>query len=742
MTFHIVTPRALRELATGITADSISASAVLFHEQYGDVNVIMTGEDTSDTPRVIVESGGSDLLSFVPRHLWSRRGEVFSRMASAADRSRTFPVVFPRGWNLFKRDNLLSFFAVPRGDEKSTRWIAEIGVPRPGDVMFWRTTTAASETDLEEFSQSTRGSLPDIDGLWTRALDAAALHFSQARRPLLADIEIELPPLVPVPDRARSYEDWLEVVSPDQRAFIEADTGQAIRLRGPAGSGKTLAITLKAIREANAAAASGSGERVLVVTHSWALAAQISDAIDLLGSGRNLDIDVLPLLEVAQSILPSDRKDSSGLVLIGDDSYSGKLAQLRQIVEVLEDFRTSDWITYRSKASDELRRRLDSDDEDARFALAWDLLIEFGSVIGASGIFPGAGAELRYINHSRAQWMLPLGSNEDLRIVYRIYERYMTALEDRSLMTSDQLLADFLNYLETHAWNRQRRIDGWDMVFVDEFHLFSPLEREVLHYLNNDVSAFPRVFMAFDPRQSPSHAFIGAAADDTRSAPAEMQASAIGGAVRDLDLTTVHRFTPQILDLIKHVHLAFPTLDLGHDWDIDFSAVESVSEDGPKPISVLSSSREGEEIEIFNALQEHYSKGRVALAVVDARQWRRYDDLTTQIAKSGKYQVSRITGRTDIEGIGYRSKGLVVGQAEYLAGLQFDTVLVAGTPALSPGSAGANDKTRILSALYLAISRAEKHVRIFASEEDGGVAEVIETAVERGIVVQRKGRAV
>ena len=49
--------------------------------------------------------------------------------------------------------------------------------------------------------------------------------------------------------RGRTYEQWLEAISSDQRAFIEAGTDKSIRLRGPAGSGKTLTLTLKAIRE-------------------------------------------------------------------------------------------------------------------------------------------------------------------------------------------------------------------------------------------------------------------------------------------------------------------------------------------------------------------------------------------------------------------------------------------------------------------------------------------------------------
>ena len=302
-------------------------------------------------------------------------------------------------------------------------------------------------------------------------------------------------------------------VTEDQRAFIDAPTDKSIRLRGPAGSGKTLALTLKAIREVLGARDAGDEIRVLIVTHSWALAAQIADSIDQMGIGKLQEIDVFPLLEIAQTVLPQQRKGSAGFTLIGEDSYSGKQAQLDEILELIEDFTKGEWITYRSKVSQALRNRIDSTDGDARLALAWDLLIEFGSVIGAATIFPGAGSELKYYQLPRASWMLPLESRDDLRVVFVLYSQFMDSLEARSLVTSDQLLADFLSYLVTHAWNRSRKSQGYDLVFVDEFHLFSRLERQVLHYLTRDLAIYPRIFMAVDPRQSPSEAFIGTAAD-------------------------------------------------------------------------------------------------------------------------------------------------------------------------------------------------------------------------------------
>jgi hypothetical protein len=324
--------------------------------------------------------------------------------------------------------------------------------------------------------------------------------------------------------------------------------------------------------------------------------------------------------------------------------------------------------------------------------------------------------------------------------VFDIYTKYMASLEERALLTSDQVLADLLSHLETHAWNRARKTEGYDLIFVDEFHLFSPLERQVLHYLSRDVAVYPRVFMAVDPRQSPSEAFIGVASDETQSSVAGPVDDL--GEVANFELTTVHRFTPEILGLIKHVHHEFPTLDLGHDWDVDFSAVESAKESGPLPSLIVSASREGEENDVAKAVHELYPRGRLALAVVDTRQWRRFSELASRIGQSSKFHVSTISGRTDIEGLGYRSRGLVVGPAEYLAGLQFDVVLVAGVPDMGSNSVPGNERTRLLSLLYLGLSRAQQEVRVFVNEDDGAVPEVLGRAVANGVLSQVRGSLV
>lgn len=736
----ITTAAVLRELATGLTPVGLEPES-LFEYDAAEYQVHLSAADESDSQQVIIIRDGNHKERHVPDHLSEHRRDVLSRMASFAERARAAgPLALPRGWHQFKHHNLIAFFAVPgREAATGTRWIAEVVPGERSDVIFWRATTADDKLSLEEFERAKPALPSSLAATWDSAKLAAAEYFSTSVSSVSADVEITLPILEQSPSKGWSYETWLASVSNDQKSFIEAPTNRSIRLRGPAGSGKTLAITLKVVREVLAAREAGAPIRVLVATHSWGLAAQIDESLRSMGLGSIPEVDVFPLLEIAQAMAPQYVADSSGFSLIGEDSYSGKRAQLDEILEIVQDFVDGDWVTFKHSVSDSLRTRLDSTAEDDRLALAWDLLVEFGSVIGASAIFPGAGSEARYQQLPRASWMLPLASAEDRRVVFHLYTLYMASLDARSLVTSDQVLADFLSHLETHAWNRARRSQGYDLIFVDEFHLFSPLERQVLHYLTRDVATYPRVFMAVDPRQSPSEAFIGVAADETRSTAWSDSLDNIGD-VTNFELTTVHRFTPEILELIKHVHHEFPTLDLGHDWHIDFGSVESAQASGPVPQLISAASRAGEQRDIASAIHDLYPHGRLALAIVDARQWERFSDFASRMGQSAKFHVSTITGRSDVEGLGYRRRGLVVAPAEYLAGLQFDTVLVAGIPDMQVART-ANERTRLLSILYLSLSRAEREVRVFVNEDDGP-AEVLQRAVSNGLMTVQKGSLV
>lgn len=733
---------ALREFASGLSDEAINTSMLLTRYEQPNAEYVISANDTRNPRRiVVVRDWDSGLL--LPEELSSVRRDVLSRMATFVDRTRTTPVRLPRHWSQYKHKSLISFFATPSGsDGVATRWIAEVAGNEESDVIFWKLTDNSSNLTLQSYFSERGMSLLPSRSEWIEAV-STAVQVSSTRRSALDNTsdDIELSGSVGSgATKNLSYEHWLTRISSDQRAFVEAPTDRSVRLRGPAGSGKTVALILKAMREAMNP--DNSGARIAVLTHSWAIAEQVDKALASMGVGFAHGIEIMPLLEIAKSTSPAYIQGQSDDVQIwGEDSLSGKQAQLEQIMEVIIEFRNTDWITYRGTVTDPLAQRLDSQNTDSIKALAWDLLIEFGSVIGAARIFPGPGAESNYFDLARASWMLPLTNRNDKRVIFKIYERYMSILESLSLITTDQVLSDFLSYLTTHTWNRVRKNSGFDYLFIDEFHLFSPLERQVVHYLTRDVTQFPRVFMAVDPRQSPSESFIGVHSGSEIATEAGWTTTSEADEVENYDLHLVHRYTPEVLDLVRNLHYQFPSYDLGHDWSVDIARVSSAKQHGPVPAMTISGTQSAEEIEIYDAVKKYYSSSRIGIAVVDQRQWQRFSVMAARIGQSKRYNITSITGRSDMEGLAFRKRGVVVGPAEYLAGLQFSVIFVVGVPSMNV-SMLPNEKMRLLSLLYLAISRAESVVQIFVNEEDGGAPEALERAIESGCLTSTRGREV
>jgi superfamily I DNA/RNA helicase len=268
--------------------------------------------------------------------------------------------------------------------------------------------------------------------------------------------------------------------------------------------------------------------------------------------------------------------------------------------------------------------------------------------------------------------MMELENNGDKRSVYAMYVKFYEALQDRRLLTSDQLLNDFLNYLESFAWNHRRLSEGYDLIFADEFHLFNMLERHVLRYLSREVTSYPRIFMAIDPRQSPWDVYF--ADVDAQGTTGSITGEDELEPVKTVDIPTVHRSSPQVWDLIKHIHLDYANLNLDEDWDYSISAVKSLGAPGPKPSLFVTDTSADEETAIYKAVRETYSQAhsgaQLALALIDA---------------------------VKAPNQGVRRRGA-------------------------------------LSLLYLAVSRASREVRLFANEDFGGVPEVLSRAREEGVL--------
>ncbi|GAB3812283.1 UvrD-helicase domain-containing protein [Kribbella italica] len=671
--------------------------------------------------------------------------QVLERVIAFVERSQHTPLLLPSQWSQYKHNDFIAFFACRRDlIIDAPRWIAQVPTGLDPDVYMWLLTSSSKKVTLEDFAP-VPGLQMSVEQNWATAVDMMKTARASAK-PTVQDVaEMDLTSSAfsdVVQDL--SYSGWMTRITGQQHTFIHQPPNHSIRLRGPAGSGKTLTLVLKAIREVVEARERGESIQVLFVTHSWALAAEVDDNIRRLSEWGPLDeITVLPLLAVAEDLLPAERWDS-GLTLIGEDSYSGKMAQLDEIEEIIDNFKRGDWITFSDDVGPGLRERLLSSDEADLRAFAWDCLIEFGCVLGADGIFPGMNSEARYLKLSRDPWMIPLENDIDRKLIYHLYETYITQLLESGRLTSDQLVNDFLNYLETFMWNVRRGKQGYDLIFVDEFHLFNVQERQLLRYLARSASAYPRILMALDPRQSPWEVYTEFNGATPSSTPSKSDDEF--GTVSSVDLPTVHRFSPEILDLVKHLHWEFPNLDLGSNWDVDFTHVNSSAEHGALPKLIRSGSQQAEIVEIYQALRAlrngDSNRWQVALAIVHPDQFLAYKNVADGLQSATK-KVTIIESREDIEVLQYRRRGLVIGPAEYLAGLQFDAVFVAGLPEIGNGQANQSYRRRqFLSLLYLAVTRASRDVHIFVNDDHGGVPEVLAKAKDQELLDYIEGSQV
>jgi superfamily I DNA/RNA helicase len=703
-----------------------------------DCTFVLHRADKPDSPRIIVIS--QETTALLPGAVETLR-VTFQRIHRVALSVANPPLRLPPAWKEFHHQNLVAFFAGPYHiGPLSLRWIAEIHPHNSNDICFWKLTGPGDPLSLPEYKPR-HEVYERIVGQWKTAFAAASQRFAQS--PTAAEtvalepaIDLEATTFGPV-TQYRSYSIWLDHLTPKQREFVEWSPDQAVKLKGPAGTGKTLALELKILREVYRARDEQHKIRALFATHSWAVAQQIDAALHKLDESGNLsEIDVFPLLEISRSSLPADRQPGRGFELLGEDSLAGRRLQLRRIDAIVDRLAKSDWLTYRRHVSAEFRSRVEAQKgSPERNALVWDLMLEFSSVLSVQAILPGINAERRYLALHRAPWMMPLDTDADKRFVMQVYTKYVDGLKEDRLLTSDQLINDFLSYLETFTWNLQREEKGYDFIFVDELHLFSEQERLVLNYLTRSASKYPKIFMALDPRQAPSEVYAGvpgAVVARGESGRADLDL----GSVPSLELSKVHRFTVEILALVQHIHRRYPTLGLGPDWQLEVDSVESAAGHGPKPLLFVHLTQAAE-VEVVSRRVEDQWRGmeaqhRIAVILVDSLQLPMYQEGLEERLKGN---VSVIQSRDEVEKLRYSRRSVVVGPAEYLAGLQFDYVVIAGMSDVNVGAPNSgHQRRRLLSQLYVAISRATRHVEIHANDENGGVPNILETALGAGVI--------
>ncbi|MFD5804025.1 MULTISPECIES: UvrD-helicase domain-containing protein [unclassified Streptomyces] len=715
----------------------------LFLSETRDCRFIVHREDDQDSRLILVNEWCWGLITENTTETATRFLERIDRASRAMAHP---PVSLPHQWSKFSYENFLAFFALPRNlNQESLRWVAES--LQGGHAAFWWLTDRNDPKPLQSF---TIDHAPVSDAIfgYHQALDSAVQTFSGVKeKPQLLQPSIDLMRVgAGSVARERAYSEWLPQLTEAQRDILDNTLADPLKIRGVAGSGKTLTLQLKALHElytttsaavSNAQSpTSGSGvlPRILFLTHSWAMAEQVEEAFRRLDErGLSSKIDVMPLLYLKEWL---QGPLSSEVEVLGEDSLDGKQQQMRLIGEAIEHIKSSTWTSYKTNVSDWVRQGVDADrDEAGRLRLCWALLREFAEVFDSREIKTLPNALQKYIDLPRESWMVPLETKADRELSFRVYKYYVRQLVEEGLVTTDQVVDDLRRDLEKYEWNAVRSGRGYDIVFVDEFHLFSDPERYLLHLLTREAEKPPRLVMAMDPSQSVFLLLTGLAETDiSRTASGMIQR----GQTKSIDLKTTHRFTEPIFKFLRYLHSQMPNVvELGHDWVYD--AIPDAGKTGRElPRARFVSRHQLAETGVAEAFALHAAstqEQRVALIGIGNSE---LEAIREVLKNSGHSTASYvlIDGRDEIERLRYSRRALIVTAAEYAAGLQFShVVVVGGTSGNHEYGHGTSAMRALYSQFYLAASRAEEHLTVVAPQEQGGFGEVLGKAVDADVAV-------
>lgn len=534
----------------------------------------------------------------------------------------------------------------------------------------------------------------------------------------------------------KTWQSWLGALNPGQAEFIKMPMDRPIRLRGTAGTGKTLTLAIKAMTLLNAAKDKQQPCRILFLTHSWALAEAADQLMDQLDPGCGLrqddrSIDVWPLLTLADSRV---RLGSASRRLLGSDSRSGKIEVLRRLERHLEAYIGGDWITRRGGCGRDFVDRMEAQSGSvARQLILLDLMNEFATVFAAAGIHPRKRAD--YLRLPRRKWMLKLETDSEKEAVADLYQAYFEGLEADGLTGPEQLVSDYLKALSTFEWQRLRKAEGFDFIFVDEMHLFDEQERFVIHQLLADESIRPRVAMAIDPKQSPLEFFVSHGRSTATVDSGEIYKRANLPNPHKLELTSVFRNTRQIQTLIQVLLDLMMNPDSNDEWDTPKPQPASSATTGEIPgyqIHETSLLQFRSCFEVAKKMARSGDKKKVGIICMDAE---RFDTYLTAASNQFKGEYISISSQEDLIESPEYSRRFVVTMPEYVQGLQFDRVLVLDVNEdMTSETASGFHRKHFLTDLYMACSRARESLELHASKAEGGLSTLLNNAIAAGVI--------
>lgn len=537
-------------------------------------------------------------------------------------------------------------------------------------------------------------------------------------------------------DIHQGFELWMRVLTTEQRRFVEGLQSAPVRIEGPAGTGKTLCLALKAVSSLRKAEEANEINNSLFVTHSEASRRSIVSVFQSMDAERYMTsaspkqaLKITTLQELCSSIL---HQELSATELLDPDAFDAKQLQLLYVEAALRDA-TKELPTYEKFMSPSFLKYLRDENE-------WPIVQMIQHEIGV--VIKGRANESyeSYLRIPALKSGLPLSNEGDKGFLWRVYELYRDQLVTSAQFDTDDVMLSALGQLATPIWRRRRAREGFDFIYVDETHLFNMNELSIFHHLTKRDDVFP---IAFAVDRSQAIGDRGWVDDvDVKTLLSEDQQRQI----TRTKMSTVFRCSPDI------VNLAFSVTSAGANLFTNFEDPMSIAHSNlsfdEERICELPSyvSFENDEMLIDGAYDiaeqaaREMASSRGHIAIVAFTEELFSNLISKAEAEHRPVEILKERGNVEVVRKAINSGRFVLSMPDYVGGLEFDGVVLVGVDeGRVPPSSGISQESRAFlnfaahNRLYVAITRARYRV-VIAGVRSRGTSSVLASAFKMGAI--------
>jgi UvrD/REP helicase N-terminal domain/UvrD-like helicase C-terminal domain len=539
----------------------------------------------------------------------------------------------------------------------------------------------------------------------------------------------------------QGYAQWIELLTRKQKGFVLGELYAPHRIEGPAGTGKTLCLVLKAIAGLKRAEDTGSEHRALFITHSEATRRSVSDLVQTNDPGGYIDGDahlklqslkVSTLQQLCGELLQRDLSESE---FLDRDAMESKQLQVWHVEDALKAALSEEYPTYKKFLSAGFDAFLSTTNTTV---LAEMFQHEISVVI------KGRAEESleNYRKLPRLRYGLPTENNGDRNFIWQVYRRYQSQLLAAAQFDTDDIVLTTIGQLDTPIWRRRRVKEGYDAIYIDETHLFNVNELSLFHYLPRQVAQFPIAYSVDRTQAIGDRGWSEEAFDEVLS-PAGQEGS-VGART---EVQKIFRCSPDIVDLAFSVTSSGATLFTNFNDPLRLASSAFTSEEersASHPCMLSCPDDEAMIAEAFRraeVMAQAMGASRCDVAIITFT-----DELLARasaFARDHNKPVEILKQRGDAELVrrAQQTRRFVVSTPDFVGGLEFSGVVLVGVddgrvpPTRTTDS---TDSRNFLSysahnRLYVAITRAKYRVMILVAK-DRGPSSLLANATASGLL--------